>query len=144
MLAVVEHEQHLPRCQLRGDRVDEPTARKSAEIERLGDRVRDAGAFVDGLELDEDRPAGMRVLAAACELEREPGLAGAAGARKRQQACAAEERPQLRELVLAPDERARLERQAPSPRTTPRSSRICSSSPRTAARRPRSRSAQSS
>ena len=116
MLAVVEDEQELARRQLRGDRVHQGAARKRPQVEHLGNRVGDVGALADRIELDEDRAVGERVLPAARELEREPRLAGATGAREREQAGAPEQRPQLGELVLASHERARLEGQPPSPR----------------------------
>ena len=110
MLAVVEDEQELARGQFRGDRIDQGAAGERPQVERLRDRVGHACAFTDRVELDEDGAVGERVLAAPGELEGEPRLARAAGAREREQARASEQRPQFGELVLAPHECARLER----------------------------------
>ena len=64
-------------------------------------------------ELHERGSVGVLALAAARELERQPCLAGATGAGERQQAGGAQQRGQLAELVLAPDERARVRRERP-------------------------------
>ncbi len=114
MLAVVEHEQELARSEVSGDRVHQGATRERAQIERLRDGVGNVGALADRIELDEDRAVGMHVLAVARELEREPCLARATRAGEREQAGTPEQRPQLSELVLASDERARLERQPSS------------------------------
>ena len=116
MLAVVEHEQELARCQLRRNRIDEGGARERAQFERFRNRIGDACALGDRVELDEDGAVGLRVLPAARELKREARLPRAARAGEREQAGAAEQGPQLGQLVLAADERARLERQPPPPR----------------------------
>ena len=107
-----------------GERVDEAPAGQRAHVERGGDRVRDERALRDGGELDERRAVGVRVLGGARELEREPRLAGAAGAGEREQARAPRAVPELRELVLAADEGARLggQPERPAPDAEPSSS----------------------
>jgi hypothetical protein len=70
VLAVVEHEQELARGQFRRDRVDESAPRECAQIECFRNGVGDVRAFANRVELDEDGAVGIRVLAAAGELER--------------------------------------------------------------------------
>ena len=89
------------------DRVDDGLARQRPNVERGGDRVGDERGVGERGKLDEGAPVAMRWLGAACQLERKPGLADAAGSDERQQPCTAQERPQLAELTAAPDERAR-------------------------------------
>src|SRR5262249_10840646 len=107
VLAVVEDEQQLAGGEKADDRVLErlPGERLHVESGRDG---RGDGGRAGGRRPEEDRPVGKGLLDGAGELERKPGLPGAAGAGQRQHATTTEEGLQLAELVTAPDEGARV------------------------------------
>ncbi|PPS87799.1 hypothetical protein BZZ08_02782 [Streptomyces sp. MH60] len=95
VLAVVEHEQRL--AVLQGGQqplggVHARGAEALAHPERGEHGVRDLSAVGQGRQLDEaDVRRGDRRLAPARRLDREPGLAGAAGTGERDQACVGEQ-----------------------------------------------------
>ncbi len=88
------------------------TTRQAADVERRRDSRRDELTVADRGELDEGTALGVRALDLASELERQPCLAGSPRAGQREQARSPDQRQQLAQLVIAPDERARLRRQA--------------------------------
>ncbi len=91
-------------------------------------------------ELDERRAVRVRRLGGAGQLEREPRLADPAGPGEREQARSAQQRLQLGELAVAPDERARVRRQRRR-RMRPRPSRARRAPPRAPRPAPRARRA---
>ena len=111
VLAVVEDQQHGPVAQVRDERVDDRQAALLPDAERRRDRLRHEARIRDRRELDEPRAVGEAVEHVGRELERQPRLADAPGAEQRQQARPLERLPRFVELVLAPDERRRLNRQ---------------------------------
>ena len=77
-----------------------------AQAERLRDRRHDELPVADRRERDEEDAVSELLDHLGGGLEREARLAGAAGARERQQAdVVGQERLQLLELVVAPDQR---------------------------------------
>ena len=117
LLEVVEHEQELLVAQVLDQRLERALARLLAQAERLRDRRHDELRLADRRELDEGRAVREPLAHAGGELEREPGLAGAAGADQRQQAhvVAREQLAGLGELALAPDEGVRHRGEAREP-----------------------------
>lgn len=116
VLAVVEHEQHralgergdqafgrLMRCvaALRWDR-----ERGFAQPERREHRLRDVGAARERREFDEADRACL-----ARGLDRQPGLAGAAGAGQRDETAALQQLADAAQLLVAADKTGELRRQ---------------------------------
>jgi hypothetical protein len=104
MLEVVEQEQDLS------------PAEEPGQIVGRADRLRDLGVEQRGIgEADQWHPedaVALRAYELRRDLEREPGLARAAGAGERHEPFAVREhRDELLDLALPPDERARGERQ---------------------------------
>ena len=112
VLAVVQHEQERPPGQELGHGGVQIPAGQRPHIERGGDRLHDVRRLGHGRELDEHRSIPERSLDPSCQLEREPGLACAAGSRECEEPCPGQERFELVELALPADERGRVERQA--------------------------------
>ena len=113
VLAVVEHEQRRSWSEELHDALKRRAPGHRGHLERRRGGVHDEASLLDAGELDERGAVGIVALAATCQLEGQPCLARAAGAGEREQARGAQQRGQLAELVLAPDERARARRERP-------------------------------
>ena len=104
LLEVVEDQEHLALADVLGESIRGP--------ERLPDLGRHERRVADRCELDPERPGLVVADELGRRLDREPGLAGTAGAREREEAgTVADQRDDLRGLPFAPDERARRPRQ---------------------------------
>ena len=113
VLAVVHDEQEGARGEEVDEGADDLLARERAYVEGGRGCGRHETRVGHRRELDDDRARGIRLLHLARQLEGEPGLPRATGAGEGQQARSVEQRAQLGQLVPAPDERARVRRQAP-------------------------------
>ena len=82
VLAVVEHEQQRPPGEEVDHRVHRLLLGERTHVERGRDRIRDEPRIRDRRELHERGAGLVRRLDAACELERQPRLADAAGRRR--------------------------------------------------------------
>jgi hypothetical protein len=113
VLGVVEHEQELARLQPAGDRLGGLFAGGLRDRQRAGDGGGHEGGVAQRRELDEAGAVGVRVCELSGELEREPGLAGAAGAAEGEQAdvVAQQQLAQLVELVFTAERAVRWRRQ---------------------------------
>ncbi len=111
MLAVVEHEQQLPRRRRVGERRHRRAARLLANAERRADRRRNQGRVGEPAELDQPHAVAEAVDHRARDLEREPGLSDSARTDERHEPVAREQLLGARDLLSAPDEARQRARQ---------------------------------
>jgi hypothetical protein len=78
LLEVVEHQQHGPVADHRGERLERRAPERLGDVERGGDRGHHLGRRGHGGERDERRAARVRVREPAVQLDREARLTGAA------------------------------------------------------------------
>ena len=104
LLEVVEEQQHLPRPYLRLEIVEERPITHFPQADGSGGDRQDGFDVAACCEVDEVDPVLEVVTQVSGHLQRQPGLAGAAGAQQREQAHAAEPVSDLLEFVRAPDE----------------------------------------
>ena len=116
MLAVVEDEQELSRCEVVEQRLLGRAAGERRDVECARGGGGDEPFVGDARQLDERHAVGEPLLEPPGELDRQPGLAAAADAGERQHPRVALKRRELSELVLAPDEGAALLGQPPKRR----------------------------
>jgi hypothetical protein len=114
VLDVVEEHERRPVGDPIRDQLPRRRTRGLADSERPRERRHDQLRVGERGERDEEDAVGKTRRRAARDLEGQPGLAGSARAREREQAhvVAQEEAPRFRQLPLASDERRRRRRQA--------------------------------
>ena len=111
VLAVVEHEQQVPHLEELDDALGQRQPGPLLATDRIRDHLRHEQVVVGGGELTHPRAVGEVGLELGCHLQREPGLAHAAGTRERHEARVVQRVDERRHLVLAADERRELRRQ---------------------------------
>ena len=111
MLAVVEHQEELLRAQELDDARLERHPRTRSDAERGGDHLDGLGFLVRHAELADPRAIAVVAEHAPCDLQREPGLADAAGAGDRHQRAGPDGAGDLDDRVLASDEGRDLQRE---------------------------------
>jgi hypothetical protein len=109
VLDVVEDEQQLASAELGRELVERLLVDHVAEPEGLHDRRDDQVGIPKRRQLDQRHAVGEGRRDAPCGLQREPGLAAAAGAGEDEEACVTPEqrRAQLVELTVPTDQKIR-------------------------------------
>ncbi len=111
MLAVVEDEQQPAVGAMPDQRLRRGTARFLLDPQRGGDRLRHQFRICKRRQFDQPHAVGEIIERVGCDLERQAGLAEAAGADDGDEPCSAQQFPDLAQLTLAADERRDLLRQ---------------------------------
>ena len=108
LLAVVDDQQRVEIVQLFGQRVDERTPELLAQAEHTGDRLGDVAAVRDRGELRAPHAVGVTVELVRRRVQREPGLATAAGTGQRHQPVLAHGLAHRGDLSVTADEARHL------------------------------------
>ena len=95
-------------AQVIGDQFLQRDARRIAQIEGLDHRLNNPIRVIQRGELDQPDAVFERRQHVGAKLQRQARLAGAAGAGQRQQMRPRQQFPDIRQLVLAPDEAGQL------------------------------------
>src|SRR5204863_2999677 len=104
VLAVVEHDQRMPRAKVRDDRLEGGASPANPDTQRLRDRLADECPVIQRRELDPPRPVGKPLERVRGESKRETRLAAAASAGQRHQARVVERLGDRAQLRAAPDQ----------------------------------------
>ena len=113
VLAIVEHEEEVAVGQRRAQQLARRPARgRLAHAERSEHGLGHQRVGSEARQLDYAHAVAMLILDAFGDLQGQAGLAGAPGARERDEPPGSEEIDQLTQLPLAPHERGRRRRQA--------------------------------
>ena len=105
MLAVVDDQQRLTRCQVRRELVRRRRPLVDSDLERGRERARDRGVVGDRREVDEPDPFGMGRDFLMGDLDREPGLATPTHSRQGHELLRREEPTHRDNRLLTTDER---------------------------------------
>jgi hypothetical protein len=111
VLAVVQHQQHVPAVELCDQGLPCPVGRRQLHSGGSGDRLGDEVRLRQGGEIHERRAVAEALGPAGRHREGEPGLAAAAGSGEGQQSAPPERLLHLGDLALAADENGRGFRQ---------------------------------
>jgi len=111
LLEVIEHQEHVALANVVHEPINSAAAAAVREPERLRDRGGHEIRLGDRRQLHEEDAITIIGHRAACDLEAEPRLAGAARPGKRQQAAPLEELADLTDLALAAEEGRQARRQ---------------------------------
>jgi len=115
VLAIVQKQEQAPVVDMADDQLDERHGLLFTHVEHIGDRLDDKCRLAQRGQFHEPDTVLVRADLGRRGLDRQPGLAGAAGTRERECPTADKQPLDLPHLALAPDKAAELDGQVVPP-----------------------------